>query len=66
MRDETGVFNIKIVLRDLFGCQLSLVGDGLRCEGVDVESTLRTKHGGYFFFCHFAHAEKFAFKVSKR
>ena len=66
MRNEAGIFNVQVILRDLFGSQLSFVGDCLRRQGVDVESTFGTEHGGSFFFGHFAYAKEFSFKVSER
>ena len=57
MRNEAGVFNIQIILRDLLRSQLSLVGNGLRGKGVDVESRFGTEHGGRFLFGHFTYTE---------
>mmetsp|Transcript_18556 Transcript_18556/g.38460 ORF Transcript_18556/g.38460 Transcript_18556/m.38460 type:complete len:432 (+) Transcript_18556:216-1511(+) len=57
VRDEGGVLDIEVVFRDLFGGELSFVGDGLGGEGVDVEAAFGSEHGGRFFFGHFADAE---------
>lgn len=65
MTDELRILDIEIVLRHLLGCELALVRDGLRGEGVDVESAFGAEHGGCFFFGHFADAKEFTFKVSE-
>lgn len=62
--DEGGIFYIQVVLGDLLGCQLTLVGDGLRGEGIDVKSRFGTEHGGCLFFGHFAYTEEFTFEVT--
>ncbi len=63
--DEGGIFDVEVVFGNLFGGELAFVGDGLGREGVDVEATLGSEHGGGFFFGHFSDAEKFSFEVAE-